>query len=93
MGRGESGRLVIDPLSTLYHLLQAFSTHHAAVLIGYGAHAICPYLAYETARQWRLSSRTQALIKTGKVPDVSIEAAQVGWRGFFTHYLQCLTGV
>ncbi|KAI8464547.1 MAG: ferredoxin-dependent glutamate synthase [Monoraphidium minutum] len=55
---------------------QAFSTHHAAVLIGYGAHAICPYLAYETARQWRLSSRTQSLIKTGKVPDVSIEAAQ-----------------
>jgi glutamate synthase (ferredoxin) len=55
---------------------QAFSTHHAAVLIGYGAHAVCPYLAYETARQWRLSSRTQSLIKTGKVPDVSIEAAQ-----------------
>jgi hypothetical protein len=55
---------------------QAFSTHHAAVLIGYGAHAICPYLAYETARQWRTSSRTLALIKTGKVPDVSIEKAQ-----------------
>ena len=55
---------------------QAFSTHHAAVLIGYGAHAVCPYLAYETARQWRLSSRTQSLIKTGKVPDVSVEQAQ-----------------
>lgn len=37
------------------------------MLIGYGAHAICPYLAYETARQWRLSSRTQSLIKSGKV--------------------------
>lgn len=55
---------------------QAFSTHHAAMLIGYGAHAICPYLAYETARQWRLSSRTQSLIKSGKVPDVSVEGAQ-----------------
>jgi len=55
---------------------QAFSTHHAAVLIGYGAHAICPYLAYETARQWRLSPRTQALIKTGKVPDITVPDAQ-----------------
>ena len=26
--------------------------HHAAVLIGYGAGAICPWLALETARQW-----------------------------------------
>lgn len=48
------------------------------MLIGYGAHAICPYLAYETARQWRTSSRTVALIRTGKVPDVSVEQAQVG---------------
>jgi hypothetical protein len=54
------------------------------VLIGYGAHAICPYLAYETARQWRTSSRTVSLIKTGKVPDVSIQQAQVrGRRGRF----------
>lgn len=37
------------------------------MLIGYGAHAVCPYLAYETARQWRLSSRTQSLVKSGKV--------------------------
>jgi hypothetical protein len=37
------------------------------MLIGYGAHALCPYLAYETARQWRLSSRTQSLVKSGKV--------------------------
>lgn len=37
------------------------------MLIGYGAHALCPYLAYETARQWRLSSRTASLIKSGKV--------------------------
>uniref|UniRef100_A0A7R9Z740 glutamate synthase (ferredoxin) n=1 Tax=Chlamydomonas euryale TaxID=1486919 RepID=A0A7R9Z740_9CHLO len=53
-----------------------YSTHHAAMLIGYGAHAICPYLAYETCRQWRLSSRTASLIKTGKLPDVSIKQAQ-----------------
>ncbi len=44
-----------------------YTTHQAAMLIGYGAHAICPYLGYETSRQWRLSARTQSLIKSGKV--------------------------
>ncbi len=36
---------------------QCFSTHHVALLVGYGAHAVCPYLAFETCRQWRASSR------------------------------------
>lgn len=36
---------------------QCFSTHHIALLVGYGAHAISPYLAFETCRQWRASSR------------------------------------
>lgn len=57
-----------------------FSTHHAAMLIGYGAHAVVPYLAYETCRQWRASSRTAALIKSGKVPDVSTEQAQKNFK-------------
>ncbi|GIL47362.1 hypothetical protein Vafri_4198, partial [Volvox africanus] len=57
-----------------------FSTHHAAMLIGYGAHAICPYLGYETSRQWRLSSRTQSLIKAGKVPDVSVQTSQKNFK-------------
>ncbi|KAG2493454.1 hypothetical protein HYH03_008271 [Edaphochlamys debaryana] len=57
-----------------------YSTHHAAMLIGFGAHAICPYLGYETSRQWRLSSRTVSLIKAGKVPDVSVKAAQKNFK-------------
>eukprot|EP00200_Dunaliella_tertiolecta_P000313 CAMPEP_0202365904 /NCGR_PEP_ID=MMETSP1126-20121109/16736_1 /ASSEMBLY_ACC=CAM_ASM_000457 /TAXON_ID=3047 /ORGANISM="Dunaliella tertiolecta, Strain CCMP1320" /LENGTH=1645 /DNA_ID=CAMNT_0048960861 /DNA_START=31 /DNA_END=4971 /DNA_ORIENTATION=+ len=61
--------IVVDTLS-------CYTTHHAATLIGYGAHAICPHLAYETARQWRLSSRTQSLVKAGKVPNISIVDAQ-----------------
>ena len=36
---------------------QCFSTHQLAVMVGYGAHAVCPYLAFETARQWRVASR------------------------------------
>ena len=46
---------------------QCFSTHHVAMLVGYGAHAVCPYLAFETCRQWRASPRTENLIKAGKV--------------------------
>lgn len=46
---------------------QCFTTHHLAMLVGYGAHAVCPYLGFESCRQWRASPRTEALIKTGKV--------------------------
>ena len=59
---------------------QCFSTHHAALLVGYGAHAVCPYLAFETARQWRTSPRTEALVKAGKAPDVSVVQAQANYK-------------
>ncbi|KAG6430984.1 hypothetical protein SASPL_109059 [Salvia splendens] len=55
---------------------QCFSTHQFACLIGYGASAICPYLALETCRQWRLSTKTVNLMRTGKMPTVTIEQAQ-----------------
>ncbi|KAJ9505421.1 hypothetical protein QJQ45_026361 [Haematococcus lacustris] len=65
--------LVVDTMS-------CYTTHQVAMLIGYGAHAICPSLAYETSRQWRLSSRTQSLIKAGKVPDISVKDAQKNFK-------------
>ncbi|KAL0648757.1 hypothetical protein Bca4012_047048 [Brassica carinata] len=55
---------------------QCFSTHQFACLIGYGASAVCPYLALETCRQWRLSNKTVALMRNGKIPTVTIEQAQ-----------------
>ncbi|KAK3125910.1 hypothetical protein QOZ80_7BG0611270 [Eleusine coracana subsp. coracana] len=55
---------------------QCFSTHHFACLIGYGASAVCPYLALETCRQWRLSNKTVNLMRNGKMPTVTIEQAQ-----------------
>ncbi|MQL77895.1 hypothetical protein Taro_010312 [Colocasia esculenta] len=55
---------------------QCFSTHQFACLIGYGASAICPYLALETCRQWRLSTKTVNLMKNGKMPTVTMEQAQ-----------------
>ncbi|KAH0465531.1 hypothetical protein IEQ34_005634 [Dendrobium chrysotoxum] len=55
---------------------QCFSTHQFACLIGYGASAICPYLALETCRQWRLSTKTVNMMRNGKMPTVTIEQAQ-----------------
>ncbi|XP_027352326.1 ferredoxin-dependent glutamate synthase, chloroplastic isoform X1 [Abrus precatorius] len=55
---------------------QCFSTHQFACLIGYGASAVCPYLALETCRQWRLSNKTVNMMRNGKMPTVSIEQAQ-----------------
>ncbi len=43
--------------SIIAETAQAFSTHHIAVLVGYGAHAVVPYLAFETCRQWRAAPR------------------------------------
>ncbi|DBA68490.1 TPA: Ferredoxin-dependent glutamate synthase 1, chloroplastic/mitochondrial [Trebouxia sp. C0005] len=59
---------------------QSFSTHHTAVLIGYGAHAVCPYLALETCRQWRMTPRTASLIKSGKLADISVEDTQRNYK-------------
>lgn len=55
---------------------QCFSTHHFACLIGYGVSAVCPYLALETCRQWRLSAKAENMMRNGKMPTVTIEQAQ-----------------
>lgn len=59
---------------------QAFSTHHMAVLVGYGAHAVCPYLAFETCRQWRSSTRVVNQIKSGRIPSISMAAVQQNYK-------------
>ena len=55
---------------------QAFSTHHAACLVGYGASGVCPWLALETCRQWRETPRTATLMQRGKLPDVTVVECQ-----------------
>jgi glutamate synthase (ferredoxin) len=59
---------------------QAWSTHHFACLIGYGASAVCPYLALETVRQWWTDSRTQSLMERGKIKKASLVAVQANFR-------------
>ncbi|HSM82521.1 MAG TPA: glutamate synthase large subunit [Nodosilinea sp.] len=59
---------------------QCWSTHHFACLIGYGASAICPYLALESVRHWWADGRTQKLMETGKLPVSTLNGAQDNYR-------------
>jgi glutamate synthase (ferredoxin) len=59
---------------------QCWSTHHYACLIGFGASAVCPYLAWETVRHWWFDPKTQSMMERGRLPQVDIEAAQRNYR-------------
>lgn len=58
----------------------AWSTHHFACLVGYGANAIHPYLALETVRQWHQNSKTQQKMSAGKLKATTIDEAQNNYR-------------
>jgi glutamate synthase (ferredoxin) len=58
----------------------AWSTHHFACLVGYGANAVHPYLALETVRQWHQSDRTQKMMESGKLKTTTPSKAQENYR-------------
>jgi len=66
--------------SIVVETAQCWSTHHLACLIGYGASAVCPWLAWETTRHWLAHPRTQKLIETGKLPALTPDRAQANVR-------------
>jgi len=66
--------------SLIVDTAQCWSTHHFGCLIGYGASAVCPYLAWETVRHWWNDPKTQSLMERGKIPQVSIAEAQRNYR-------------
>nr|WP_088894532.1 glutamate synthase large subunit [Leptolyngbya ohadii] len=66
--------------SLIVDTAQCWSTHHFGCLIGYGASAICPYLAWETVRHWWHDAKTQKQMETGKLPNISITGAQYNYR-------------
>ncbi|MBF2027364.1 MAG: glutamate synthase large subunit [Oscillatoriales cyanobacterium C42_A2020_001] len=59
---------------------QCWSTHHFACLIGYGASAVCPYLALETVRQWWLDPKTQSFMERGKLKAITLSTAETNFR-------------
>lgn len=66
--------------SLIVDTAQCWSTHHFACLIGYGASAICPYLALESVRQWVSEPKTQKLMENGKLQRITLEDAQKNYR-------------
>ena len=58
----------------------AWSTHHFACLVGYGANAVHPYLALETVKQWHGQERTQKMMEAGKLAKNTVEEAQSNYR-------------
>ncbi|MEL6224246.1 MAG: glutamate synthase large subunit [Cyanobacteria bacterium J06627_8] len=67
-------------VSLVVDTAQCWSTHHFACLIGYGASAVCPYLALETVRHWWRSPKTQTLMEKGRLESMDIEMAQQNYR-------------
>jgi glutamate synthase (ferredoxin) len=59
---------------------QCWSTHHFAGLIGYGASAVCPYLALETIKQWWGDPKTKKMMENGKIETISLEKALENYR-------------
>jgi glutamate synthase (ferredoxin) len=59
---------------------QCWSTHHFACLVGFGASAICPYLALESVRQWWADPKTKSFMERGKLKAISLEQAQQNFR-------------
>jgi len=58
----------------------AWSTHHFACLVGYGANAVHPYLALETVKQWHGQERTQKMMENGKLKKSTLAEAQENYR-------------
>nr|YP_010986036.1 ferredoxin-dependent glutamate synthase [Polyopes affinis]WOL36954.1 ferredoxin-dependent glutamate synthase [Polyopes affinis] len=67
-------------VSLVVDTAQCWNTHHFACLIGYGATAVCPYLAFLTVRQWWHNPRTQKLMSNGKLPKLTIQESQSNYR-------------
>ena len=65
-------------VSLIVDTAQCWSTHHFACLIGFGASAVCPYLAWESVRSWWNSSKAQAAISRGELK-VTIDKAQANY--------------
>ncbi|MFB2880867.1 glutamate synthase-related protein [Floridanema aerugineum] len=59
---------------------QCWNTHHFACLIGFGAAAVCPYLAFETVRSWWENPKTQSFMERGKIPSCTLEKAQANYK-------------
>ncbi|MCM1985033.1 glutamate synthase large subunit [Lyngbya confervoides] len=68
-------------VSLVVDTAQCWSTHHFACLIGFGASAVLPYLAWESVKQWWLNDKTQKMMDRGRLPQLTLQEAQANYRG------------
>ncbi|AKG23123.1 glutamate synthase-related protein [Calothrix sp. 336/3] len=66
--------------SLVVNTAQCWSTHHFACLIGYGAGAICPYMALDTIRDWWIDPKTQQFMERGKIKPVTLDGAIANYK-------------
>ncbi|MBN3878757.1 MULTISPECIES: glutamate synthase-related protein [unclassified Nostoc] len=66
--------------SLIVNTAQCWSTHHFACLIGYGAGAVCPYMALDTVRDWWSDPKTQKLMGVQKIPTLTLEQVLGNYR-------------
>eukprot|EP01041_Mallomonas_annulata_P004704 gene4704-9324_t len=59
---------------------QAWSTHHLACLVGFGASAVLPYAAYDAVLNWHSQKRTQISMSKGDFPQLSPNDALKNYR-------------
>jgi len=59
---------------------QAWATHHIACLVGYGAHAVIPYAAYDAVINWHGQKRNQNAMNRGDFAAMSAKQALNNYR-------------
>lgn len=67
-------------ISLVVDTAQCWSTHHFACLIGYGASAVCPYLALDTIKAWWYDPKTQKMMENGKLATITLDKALANYR-------------
>ena len=67
-------------VSLIIETAQCWNTHHFACLIGYGASAVSPYGAFQTVRKWWNQPKTQKLMSSGKIPDLTLQESQNNYK-------------
>jgi glutamate synthase (ferredoxin) len=66
--------------SLIVNTAQCWSTHHFACLLGYGASAICPYMALDTVEDWWFDPKTQQFMQRGKIAQITLTQAIANYR-------------
>ena len=66
--------------SLIVDTAQCWSTHHFACLLGYGAGAVCPYMALDTVSAWWDDPKTQQFMTRGKIATLTFNQAIENYR-------------